>query len=146
LAFVKRNPITKAQFCIFALFEKTSLFSLMEVIGVFCNVIIFLACDKAFSCCQTPINQGINTHDVIMHNLVNKIPANLSYAIATHSNSYNNYKFEFEKPISKYNSTCLKVPRENIVTIKHGEVYAMIFLDNFLKFLELSIFVVIDGT
>jgi uncharacterized beta-barrel protein YwiB (DUF1934 family) len=60
--------------------------------------------------------------------------------------SYINYKFEFEKPISKYNSTCLKVPREDIVIIKHGEVYAMIFLDNFLKILELSIFVIIDGT
>jgi hypothetical protein len=83
---------------------------------------------------------------VIKHNLVNKTQANLSYAIATHSNNYNNYIIEFEKPISKYNSTRLKVPRENIVTIRHGEIYVMIFLDNILINLELFIFVTIDGT
>jgi hypothetical protein len=83
---------------------------------------------------------------VITHNLINKILANLSYALATHSINYNNYIIEFEKPISKYNSTCLEVPRENIVTITHGEVYAMIFLDNLLMNLDLSIFVAIDGT
>jgi hypothetical protein len=81
-----------------------------------------------------------------MHNLVKKILVNLSYAIATHSNSYSNYRIKFDKPISKYNRTCLKVLRENIVTISHGEVYAMIFLDNLLKNLEFSIFVTIDGT
>jgi hypothetical protein len=83
---------------------------------------------------------------VIIHNLVLKILANLSYAIATHSNRYNNHRIKFEKPISKYNSTCLKVPRENIVTIRHGEIYVMIFLDNLVRNLELSIFVTIDGT
>ncbi|CAK9229150.1 unnamed protein product [Sphagnum troendelagicum] len=40
LALVKRNPEAGAQFCRFALSEGASPSSLMELIGVFCNVII----------------------------------------------------------------------------------------------------------
>jgi len=49
LALVKRNPEAGAQFCRFVLSEGASPSSLMELIGVFCNVIISSTGDKVFS-------------------------------------------------------------------------------------------------